>query len=276
MKKVKCAARDYTNYDLPKTRKEVFTQRYKEHFPLLLRLGIFILLFLLPMLLITLMCDVYIISTMEALGELTADTKAAVYYTANVIFGLMQVLAFTLFAVLFSGIVQILRQLLWDEPVFFSDDFKKGLKSNGFRYGVTGAILALIAYYSNLLDGSAVTASLFGLVPITVLPVAIWMSLYGIYYKLGILPSIKTAVMLYLKTLPVTLLLLICTVAPFWLVKFISVMLIKYLVYIVLAVFYVVPLTMCWILYASHIFDKYINKEHYPTMYRKGMKKEEP
>ena len=30
---------------------------------------------------------------------------------------------------------------------------------------------------------------------------------------------------------------------------------------------------MCWMLYASHIFDKYINKEHYPQIYRKGMRK---
>ena len=48
---------------------------------------------------------------------------------------------------------------------------------------------------------------------------------------------------------------------------------VKYIVLIVLDLFYIVPLTMCWMLYASHIFDKYINKEHYPQIYRKGMRK---
>lgn len=51
-------------------------------------------------------------------------------------------------------------------------------------------------------------------------------------------------------------------------------LMVKYLLFIALAIFYVVPLTMCWMLYASHIFDQYINEKHYPSMYRKGMKKE--
>lgn len=275
MKRMKCKTEDYSDAHLPETRKAVFMQRYKEHFSLILYLGFFVLLFMLPMLLITLARDVYIITAAAALEEQTAEAKAGVYYTADAAYGLMQVLAFTLFSVLFSGIVQILRQLLWDEPVFFGDDFKKGFQSNAFRYGVTGVTLAVIYYYSELLDGSVMTAAFFGLFPVTILPVAIWLSLYGIYYQLGIFLSIKSAIMLYLKTFPATLLLLVCTVTPFWVVlNLIPLLMVKYLVYIALAVLYVIPLTMCWMLYASHVFDQYINKEHYPSMYRKGMRKE--
>ena len=116
-----------------------------------------------------------------------------------------------------------------------------------------------------------IIASIFVVI---ILPVTIWFLLQSIYYNLSVFASIKYAMLLYIKTLPVTLLLLVCTIVPFWLItNLISLLLVKYIVLIVLYLFYIVPLTMCWMLYASHIFDKYINKEHYPQIYRKGMRK---
>ena len=69
MKRMKCKTEDYSDAHLPETRKAVFMQRYKEHFSLILYLGFFVLLFMLPMLLITLARDVYIITAAAALEE---------------------------------------------------------------------------------------------------------------------------------------------------------------------------------------------------------------
>lgn len=274
MKKTKCAAEDYTAFNLPDTRKEVFAMRYKEHFSLIFRLGLLILLFILPIVFITIARDVYIISAASS-GQ-ADEVKVEAYYAGHVVYGLIQVPAFTLFCALFSGVVQILRQLIWDEPVFFWDDFKSGLKSNGVRYGVAGFIIAVLNCVLSPLSGSVMTSVLYDIFVVFILPLAIWLSLHGIYYKLGIAASVKNAFIFYIKTLPVTFLLLVLTVVPFWLVtNLMSPSIVKYATIIALTAFYVIPLTMCWMLYASSIFDKYINKEHYPEFYRRGMRKKE-
>lgn len=272
-RKMKCTADDYTANDLPLTRKDVFCECYREHFRLIFNTGLLCLAFLLPVIIVLFMRDLYIVSAIGALEEQTAEKIAAVYYQADAVYGLFQILAQTLFAVLFAGVVQLIRQLLWNEPIFFGDDLKRGFKSNSLRFGVTVFILSVVNYAINVFTGSIVNYILNGILVALILPVAIWFMLQSIYYNLGIFACIKNAILLYIRTVPMTLLLLVCTIAPFWLItNLINLILVKYIVLLVLYLLYIVPLTMCWMLYASHIFDKYLNKEHYPQIYRKGMR----
>ena len=273
-RKMKCTADDYTENDLPLTRKDVFCECYREHFRLIFNTGLLCLAFLIPVIIVSFMRDMYGISAVVQLEEQTAEKVAAVVYQADAVYGLFQILAQTLFAVLFAGVVQFLRQLLWNEPIFFGDDLKRGFKSNSLRYGITVFVLSVNNYLINVFTASIINYILNGIFVVIILPVTIWFLLQSIYYNLSVFASIKNAILLYIKTLPVTLLLLVCTIVPFWLItNLISLLLVKYIVLIVLYLFYIVPLTMCWMLYASHIFDKYINKEHYPQIYRKGMRK---
>lgn len=273
-RKMKCAADDYTANDLPLTRKDVFCESYKEHFRLIFNIGVLCLLFLIPVIIVSFMRDLYVISVVGQIEEQTAEKVAAVVYQADAVYGLFQILAQTLFAVLFAGVVQLIRQLLWNEPIFFGDDLKRGLKSNSIKYGVTVFILSVLNYAINVFTRSIVNYILNGIFVAIILPVVIWFLLQSIYYNLSVFACIKNAILLYIKTLPVTILLLVCTIVPLWLVSnLISLVLVKYIVLIVLYLFYLVPLTMCWMLYASHIFDKYLNKVHYPEIYRKGMRK---
>ena len=272
-KKMKCTLDDYTENDLPLTRKDVFCECYREHFRLIFNIGLLCLAFLTPIIIVSFMRDLYIVSAVSALDEQTAEKVAAVCYQANAVYGLFQIVAQTLFAVLFAGVVQLIRQLLWNEPVFLGDDLKRGLKSNSLKYGITVLILSIINYIVNVFTESVIFYILSGVLVALILSVAIWFLLQGIYYKLGVWASIKNAILLFVRTVPVTLLLLICTIVPFWLVSnLINLVLVKYIVLIVLYLLYIVPLTMCWMLYASHIFDRYLNKEHYPQIYRKGMR----
>lgn len=273
-RKMKCTADDYTENDLPLTRKDVFYECYREHFRLIFNTWLLCLAFLIPVIIVSFMRDFYVISAVGQLTEQTAEKISAVVYQADAVYGLFQILAQTLFAVLFAGVVQLIRQLLWNEPIFFGDDLKRGLKSNSLRYGITVFILSVVNYAINVFTRSILNYILNGILVALILPVAIWFMLQGIYYNLGVLASIKNAILLYIKTAPVTILLLVCTIVPFWLVSnLINLVLVKYIVLIVLYLLYIVPLTMCWMLYASHIFDKYSNKEHYPEIYRKGMRK---
>ena len=274
MKKMKCTTEDFTENDLPATRKDVFFECYREHFLLLFRIGFMCLVFLIPVVIVFIMRDLYIFTAISGLKEQTAENIATVYYMADMVYGLFQILAFTLFSVLFAGVAQIIRQTCWNVPVFFGDDFKNGIKSNALRFGLTGFIISAMNYVLNLFTASIIGYILFAIFAVLILPVAIWFVMQGLYYKSGITASVKNALLLYLKTVPFSILLLVCTVLPFWLViNYITLVIVKYLIFIALALFYIVPIALCWVLYGLHVFDKYINKKHYPKLYRKGMRK---
>lgn len=275
MRKLKCTVNDFTELNLPGTRKQVFSDCYKEHFSVIFRIGLLCMLFFIPILVVTFMRDVYLINAIESLEEQTTEKLTAVYYSANAIYGFANLFAFTLFATLLSGVVRVIRQLLWGEPLFFRDDFKNGVKSDALRFAVTALIISLLNYILNLLDNSIITYVLYGTFIAVVLPIAMWTLLQSVYYSLKLSATVKNAAIYYIRTFPATLLLIACTAVPFWLVGVIPIIAVKYMALILMAVFFVPPLTMVWILYACHTFDKYINKEHYPSIYRKGMRPEE-
>lgn len=275
MKKMKCAAMDYTESDLPATRKEMFAECYREHFNVIFRLGLVCFAILLPTFFVMILRDNFILAASESVENLTQEQLVAIYYNADMVYGLIKIFTFTLAGALFAGVMQVVRQLLWNEPIFFGDDFKNGLKSNALRYGVTAFLLAGTNYLLRLAGDSLLTYIVHGIFLFMILPVAVWFALQSLYYKLGIVAGVKNALLFYLKTVPLTILLLAGTVAPFELVNnLINLVIVKYGVLLVLTLFYILPIAMAWVLYATHIFDKYVNREHYPTLYRKGMSRE--
>lgn len=273
MKRMKCAKKDFTEADLPLTRQQMFFDCYREQFSLILRLGLICLLILFPMLVVLLTRDMYLIGAIKGLEEETPEKLREIYASANVVFGALELLASVLFFVLFSGVAQILRQLCWGEPVFFSDDFKRGVRENAGRFAVIGFFLSLIRYLLGLLSGSAYFYLLFGIFAALFLPLGLWILLQTLYYRLRWAQVIKNATFYLVRTFPMTVLLLVCTVAPFFLVStFVTMLTVRYLLLVVLAVLYVVPLTMAWILYALQTFDENINKQHHPKVYRRGLR----
>lgn len=274
MRRPKCAPNDFTEADLPGTRRQVFFDCYKEHFSVILRAGLLCFLFLFPVLATEFLRDVYIVGAVASLPESTDAAIAAVYHTADVIFGLAGIVAFSLFAAFLSGVVRILRQTIWGEPLFFWDDFRIGFKSDALRFASVALLLAIQNYLVNLLERTFYAYVLYGAFAVIVLPIGAWMILQTVCYRLKWFASAKNAVIYYVRTLPATILLIGGTVLPFFLVRRISSMSVKYAVLAFLSVFGVVPLVMVWMLYAFHTFDRYLNREHYPQIYRKGMRPE--
>lgn len=273
MRRLKCAKKDFTEADLPLTRRQMFFDCYREQFSLILRLGLVCLLILFPMLVVLLTRDMYLIGAIKGVGEETPEKLQQIYASANAVFGALELLASVFFFVLFSGVAQILRQLCWGEPVFFSDDFKRGVRENAGRFTVVGVLLSLIRYLLGLLSGSVYFYLLFGIFAALFMPLGLWILLQTLYYRLRWAEVIKNATFYLVRTFPMTVLLLACTVVPFFLVStFVTMLTVRYLLLVVLAVLYVVPLTMAWILYALQTFDENINKQHHPEVYRRGLR----
>ncbi len=273
MRKVRSAKEDFTEQDLPATRKQVFFDCYREQFSLVMRLGFVCVALVLPAVIAMMLKDNYIVSETAKLTEITSETLAPIYYAARMRYGIMSVLTFTLFFAIFAGLVRIIRQFVWREPVFWKEDFAAGLKNDSGRFALVAFFVAVLDYIIGLLDGSVLTYIFFGIFVGLILPVMIWTLLQTVYYKIGFFGSLKNGILYYLKTLPVTLLLVLVTVLPFWLItELVPIPLVKYLAIFLLGLVYIVPITMIWLLFANKYFDEILNKKQYPSIYRRGLR----
>lgn len=269
MKKRKFATHEFTEMDLPSTRRAVFYDCYRVQFSTIFKLGLRVLLMLIPMLLVMMLRDSYILSAYQQVVDPTAEQLAAIGAAANTVFGTFDALALVLFGTLFSGVTQVIRQLIWGEPLFFGDDFKRGLKSNAATYFFVSLFFAAAQYVLNQFYGSELWK---GVLYFIFLPVGIWILLQSLYYKLTFREIISNGLIFFIKTAPMSLVLTFATVFPFFVVSnFVNLLLARYLLFAVLALFYIVPLSMVWMLYACSVFDKYVNKERYPSIYKKGL-----
>lgn len=276
MRRLKSRKEDFTERDLPEKRVQVFAYCYKEHFSFLFRLGCLCLLLLLPTLIVTVMKDSYIINSIAVINNLTPEKEAEIRYAAETSFGIIQIGTLTLFFALLAGVIQPLKQMIWNEPVFFGYDFKTGLKSNAPVFIAVSFLLCGFYYFLNVITDSILLYISYALFFVFILPISLWVATQSVYYKASAIELVKNGVLFYIKTFPVTMLMIVVTIVPCWLVDNLipfQLVFVKYLILIVLAIFAIVPLILGWLLYACSIFDKSINKEHYPKAYRKGLKK---
>lgn len=273
MKKIRCRREDYTEAELPRTRREVFRDLYREQFSMIFRIGLLSMVLLLPILLVLMMKDAYVLTEASKLGDtIAADTLRPIMRVADMRYGLLMILAVTLSATLFSAVVRVVRQLVWREPIFFSDDLKNGLRNDAGRFAIAGFFLSLVSYLIELMDGSGVTYILYGLYIVLILPVMAWVLLQTVYYRIGGFSAIRNGLFHYLQTLPVTLLLVALTAVPYLLVTLLAGnFIVKYVLLLLLGLFGIAPLTMAWLLYALHHFDRTINREQYPQIWRRGL-----
>lgn len=257
---------------LPKTRKEVLHFCFRKHLGSILRLDLLSLLAFLPILFALIFKESYYIGILQKLTDASTEDVLALGIQTNLIFGLLEALALLLFIFLLAGAVRVIRQLFWQEMYSFGSAFRDGIRYNTGRFLLVGLFLVLPAFVLNCLVSTVPTRLLYWAYLLIYLPICIWTLLQSAYYEQKLWPSVRNSVILMIHSLPETLLLTAVSVLPFYFLSNISPLtLIKYFIILGLALLYIIPITMIWMLYASHIFDKFINKEHFPDYYRRGM-----
>ena len=266
--KRKRAQFDYTEAYAPHTRKQVFFDCCKVRFLLRLELGLLCLLFLSPLLLLSFAEDTNLTVLLSG-----AEPDMGLYAATRVLFSLVKIPCFAVFGIGLSGIIRILRQLIWGEGIFFWEDFFLGIRQNWKVY----AILFLLLGFANSGNVILTTASsqtpgyvFFAVCVMLVLPVSIWMLLQTCVYDMKFMDKFHNALQFYLLTFPKTLGLLILTLALLSL-SLIPVLLVKYIAIGIAVLFLAVPLCMVWLLFACSAFDKHINEKAYPELMNKGL-----
>ena len=271
MKKKKAAEKDFTALDLPRNHRAMFFDAIKQRFPTFFALCLWSLLFSLPFI-VAKFAHVYQVSASIASGVEPAEARLA----AHLLFGPIEALTFALYALLFAGLAKIMKNLAWNDPVFFKEDFFEGIKENGARYGLTGALFALSFFSLGFLSNAILSAVIEGFILIVLAPIALWFLASSLYYDLGVLSTCGNAAKLYVRTALWTLLVVALLYFPFALVeRFVPSFFLSAILFLVFFLVLVVPVSFAFLHYAVSIFDRFINKENFPAFYRKGLSKDE-
>lgn len=264
----------FTKDSLPHNRKEVFSDVLKLHYFSFIKMGLILFLFALPLLATSFVKDYSFIIAYES-GSRNGNIV--------LICSAIEVIGLVLLAVPISGFGKIFREYAWLEPVFFLDDFKKGIKDN-FRptlisfliIGVLNFVFYVTYYFS---PNGWLIAIPFGFNVAVFYPILIHTIFINFTYTNPYFVNFKLGSFFYLKHLPTTLLSIILLVAIkiydlFQLANIIAIMT-KYIVIMIYLIF-LLPIIILGIqLNELRFFDIHINSVRFPDLVDKGMEKDD-
>ena len=271
---------DLNNSMLPKNRRAVFGELLKYYKSLLFNMGLLLFVFSIPLLMVNVWSNL-VMAGINASSLADAEKYRQMFSTLNMK-NILYLPAALIFGVGLSGVIEILHRQIWAEDIIIKADFKKGIKSNYLVVALTLVVICLLNFllqyllYSNLRFDTSYKVVLGIVIGVTVLvaPLVILMWSSSIIYQLPLWGHIKNSMLLAMRKslimIPMGLLnlaLIIITILP-----------ISYAIYICFLLLPLVigPLVIVFNqLVCDHLFDEFINQEHFPEIYRKGMQKDE-
>ena len=268
--KRKFSKSDYQRAMLPRTRKAQFLDSFKMNYAILLKCGLMLLLFFLPLITFSVFMDIYEPALKEVAVEEKEQTMMIFHYIKNgglILLSLVAIIGIT-------GVVHVLRNFIWGEGIFFMSDFGSGIKQNAGKNVIFGTFFGLlygIAYFIYSLFPDAfipVFAILvFGLV---FLPIYFWILLLNNFYSSKWTALLRNGLFFFVKTIGwsiLGILMLLCLVA----LVFVGYIWLRYLILVLFIVFLLPIIMLIMVLYSTAKFDQYINKENYLDYYLKGL-----
>lgn len=279
-RKPKVAKIDFTEASLPHSRRDVFRDVLKNRWKDLLKVGALLLLFSLPLLVFGAVGEINAANIYAEYknGAISAETYATEVAASNGAFALIKIIGYLIFSVGIAGSARVLRQIIWDEPLFFFEDFKDGIKIYGGQFALAMFLYGLCAYtavfFSSATNGILYAIAL-GLGVFILLPAMFfWLSARTVYAsRIG--ENIRNGFMFYVRTLFKSIGMLLLAFLPFileYILEFFGLynFIFKYS-YLLICTFLFLPLgIMLWLLYTYSVFDKYINAELFPEILHKG------
>lgn len=278
--KIRKRATDYTPQMLPQNRKEVFFDVLKLHFWGLIKVGLIMLLFSLPLHLAAIAEDIVTGSIYAKILNATAEQQQGGYITilaVRVIRAVVSVVLTPFFAVGLAGVLRIVRQYCWGKNVFLATDFMKGVRQNWKQ--ITGLQLLLgLIYTLSLLAQQLAYISTGVAVWLLHIPMAVFMLVIlpvagyaaaGIpVYSTSLFSHFRSGMQIYIKSLFPSLLGVLCTMAIYFplLIPNISVHIFGRIIATLLT-----PIALLgWCLFCYNKQDKFINPDQHPELIGRG------
>ena len=234
----------------------------------MLAVGLLLLVFMLPFLALLTYYDIYA-SVISQSGNDVSDKIVTLKLQTS----LLEIIACMVLFFGLGGIFYLLRQLSWGEPTSVLAGWWHGAKQNGKRFvliGVCVGVLNAINVFAEVLLHGFVRYIPSALFVVFVLPVLLYVVVLDVVYDKKTGNLLSSAVTMYCKTVPITLLFAVLVTVP----KFLLLVPKFTIRYAILSVWIVAVMPVLFFgltFYAMHNFDKFINSRHYPEIYNKGI-----
>lgn len=273
---------DFTEANLPATRREQFVYVIKTRWRRLLTVNVWVFLFFTPLLLWHLLC----LSYESSFGNLTEENISAYIQYVSAYKSIPRTIFMGVAGLGLAGGLHAIRMIVWGEPVGPVRAFFHGIRHSyiqfligGFFYGIFRTILEVAKIL--VFGGGVLEDGMQIIVVASVILSEYMIVIFGMFmmalvsnYNIRFLHCMKNSILLTVSTLMKTLLVLCAGLLPtagWFLIGHIVSHLIGIVILMSVGFAYSI---MVWCLYTNSIFDRYINYQSYPDYYRKGLRKE--
>lgn len=279
---------EYARSTLPTNRWALFWDIFKGNFGKIVKVNLLTLLFFIPMIVVIVVYSMLV----EAQGvTYPFSANLGVGYPAvpaqqglsemimlqnNFMLFVGLALCSVIAAVGLAGGMYVVRNMVWTEGIFVSNDFWRGIKLN-YKNALQAALFFCVFL---LLSGSLICFADFSLavgslskwqkVFLTISKVmsyilivlaafmSFWMISLGVNYKLKFFTMVKNSFLMTIGTLPQTVFFVVCALLPF------ALLLIPNTFFLIIAIFVLLLFGLAWALlvwldFSQWVFDKYIN-----------------
>ena len=263
---------DFKKENLPKNRIKQFFDLFIHRFLDLLKLSLLQAIFLMPLLATCVLFYVFLRN---------ASDKNSLF-TIFLIQGLSLMITLPINYVGLTGCFYCLKKIIHAESEYTSSSFFIGMKQEwakgllfGFIEGMSGALtlIGLFLLFNNIADLIAWVSGL-GIAMVIIQFILVTMFTYHCLGQISVYSNplkyvVKNSFLIMTMRFPINLLFLILQPGIF--IALACIMEITMYVGVVLALFLSAFMYLIWMLNIISSFDKYINKEHHPEIYKKGL-----
>ena len=268
--KTKTAKKDFVESNLPSTRKKQFFDNLSHRYKLLLLIGLVLMAFHIPFLVVMIYRD----SSLIMIATHNYGDEYNRIFSIEIIYSLLTIPCYIIFFIGLAGVMKIIKELVYSEPIFFKDDFITGIKENWKSYVVIALFISLFNIMDNLLS-HAFSNIYIKVIPVAfnfalIFPLCFTSALICATYANKFIVTLKNAIIIYFKFFPTILLSFVLTFGVLTF-RYIPIIYLKYSL-IVVYVMFALPITILGAYEnATHIFDEMVNKTQYPKFYKKGL-----
>lgn len=272
MKKAK-RRKEFDKNDLPSTRKEQFFDLLRHRFFFLLGLGVILFLFFIPFFASIIYKDLAILGINQSNMEESEKSSSLLFI--SLLFSFLTILGSLIFSIGLAGVMKLLKQLIYDEPIFFKDDFFLGIKENFKYYLLLSLFFGLLNLLSNtisiLFDNILLIKIIFPALNFALFYPVIFVAFFlASTYSNKLFATLRSSLLIYIKHFPSILLCFVLVYgASFY--QYIDIMLLKYLLIVFTLLLYLPILLLASYLNQIRIYDYLINKDQFPSYYLKGL-----
>lgn len=267
------------NISLPINRWQLFKFTYRNHLSLIIKLSLMIAIFSIPLFTFLIVKNVF---ANALLSQINQDNELIIlqrYYYQEIILDIFYIPCFVILAIGLSGGFFVMKKYLYQEGFTFFKDFRNGMKKSK-EFILSTLILSIILYLLLFLKNFFSYINFQYYIPLSIFVFIIIFLLANVFiftycqihiYSNNIFHLIKNSLCFSFNQLFKVSLINLITIFPLVLLMNFQNAVLKITI---ILIYFIIGFGNCLLitmLYSCSVFDELINKDRFPSIYRKGL-----